>query len=277
VNVHQKQNIFGVQTNNRIANGDAEPENESSLLKSTRWSYEGIMRCGVQAYLRPCLFQGCGSMSDAVFPMSSVCEAAGEMVFVVDGDRQSRNAAIDLVESVGYPVTGCANAAEFQAQVQLCKSGCVLIDPFLPGIDGLAVLEWMNITGVTLPVIFVSEIQDTSTVVRCMKEGAIDFLQKPFSKILFQRAVNTAIGLSRKRNCLNESRNLVNSLLETLTPTERQVAELISHGYSTKNIASELGRSENTIKIHRSRVFTKLKVNSAASISNIFNHCNKSL
>ena len=101
---------------------------------------------------------------------------------------------------------------------------------------------------------------------------AVEFLPKPFDEMALRRAVNSAIGISRKRHCMQISQEMVRELLDTLTPSELVVAKMIARGYPTKLVADELGRSENTVKIHRHRVFGKLRVNSAASVSNVMSH-----
>jgi FixJ family two-component response regulator len=228
--------------------------------------------CGLQGYMRPCQMVQFSLPSDSSYPLAQICETDAEMVFVVDDDDDLRTNLVELVESLGYPATGCVSASELQELAPKWKSGCILLDVKLPGQDGLAVQEWLNRTGIVLPVIFISGIQDVGTVVHCMKSGAVEFLQKPFGEMALRRAVSSAVGLSRKRFCAEESKRLIRRLLDNLTPTELFVARKISKGYPTKLIAAEMGRSENTVKIHRHRIFHKLKVNSAASVANLIRH-----
>jgi FixJ family two-component response regulator len=204
--------------------------------------------------------------------MNPICMTDAEMVFVVDDDEQFRTDLVELLQSLGYSATGCASAAELQAQLQDYKSGCVLLDVRMPGQDGLAVQEWMNRANLALPVVFISGIQDIATVVHCLKAGAFDFIQKPFGEMALSRAVSAAVADSRKQYCRIESEKTVAAMIDLLTPTELVVAKMISKGFPTKLIAAEMGRSENTVKIHRHRIFNKLKVNSAASVSNIMRH-----
>lgn len=213
-------------------------------------------------------------MPDAAFPMAPICETRTETVFVVDDEPALRDGLVELVGSLGYRAIGCASAVELQEQSPHCSSGCILLDIMLPGLDGLAIQDWLNQSNIVLPVIFISGIHDVATVVQGMKGGAIEFLQKPIGEMALRRAVNAGVALSRKRHCRQESERLVHALVQALTPTELHVARMISKGYPTKLIAAEMGRSENTVKIHRHRIFNKLKVNSAASVANIMQHAN---
>lgn len=100
----------------------------------------------------------------------------------------------------------------------------------------------------------------------------MDYVVKPANEMALRRLIDKAIGQSRSAYCRAKSKALVMGMLEKLTPAEEKIAELLSQGYPTKMIAGQLGRSENTVKIHRHRIMTKLKVNSVASLANLYNH-----
>lgn len=254
-----------VEHRNRLSGDQKAPDN-------IRWSLGNVTRCGQQGYMRPCQLTDCSHFPDSSFPMLPVCETGAEMVFVVDDEPDIRENLAELVESLGYQATACASASELQEHAPRFRSGCILLDIKLPGLDGLAIQDWLNQADIKLPVIFISGVRDVTTVVQGMKSGAIEFLQKPIGEMALRRAVTAGVALSRKRFCRKESETLVRSLIEALTPTELYVARMISRGYPTKLIAAEMERSENTVKIHRHRIFNKLKVNSAASVANIMQH-----
>lgn len=239
---------------------------------NNRWSLGDLTACGQQGYMRPCQMLDCSHIPPSAYPLAPVCQTDAEMVLVVDDDDDFREELVELVEGLGYPAIGCSSAAEVQERAAGFKSGCVLLDIKLPGQDGLAVQEWLNRAGIFLPVIFVSGVKDIGTVVHCMKAGAFEFLQKPFGEMALRRTISAAIALSRKRHCRQQSERMVREMIGTLTPTELFVARMISKGYPTKLIAAEMQRSENTVKIHRHRIFNKLMVNSAASVANIMRH-----
>lgn len=239
---------------------------------STKWTLADLTKCDQQGYLRPCQLNGGEDFPGGSVPLVDMCATRSEMVFVLDDDQDLREELVELIRAQGYRVTGLGSSSELKGLAQHVESGCVLLDIRLPGQDGLSVQEWLNSIDSPLPVIFISGVKDVPTVVECMKAGAIEFLSKPFGEMALRRAVNTAIGMSRKRHCMRESQRMVNELINLLTPTELVVAKMIARGYPTKMIANELGRSENTVKIHRHRIFGKLKVSSAASVGNIMRH-----
>lgn len=239
---------------------------------SIRWSLLDTTRCGQRGYLRPCQSEDLNQTADSAFPMTPICATASEAVLIVDDEPDLRTHLTDLVASLGYHALACGSATELQEKAQRFQSGCILLDIKLPGLDGLAIQEWLTSASIKLPVIFISGTSDIGTVVQGMKAGAIDFLQKPISEMALRRAINRGIAQSRKYFCHSESAKMVKAAIAGLTPTELYVARIISKGYPTKLIAGEMGRSENTIKIHRSRIFNKLKINSAASLANLLNH-----
>ena len=232
----------------------------------------GVTKCGQRAFMRPCQVHNCMDIPDDAVPLADLCAARNEMVFVVEDDDDLRDELIAHIKLLGYPVTGAKSSNDLKNVVRQFEAGCILLDIRLPGQDGLSLQEWLNSIKSPLPVIFISGVRDVATVVRCMKDGAVEFLPKPFDEMALRRAVNSAIGISRKRHCMQISQEMVRELLDTLTPSELVVAKMIARGYPTKLVADELGRSENTVKIHRHRVFGKLRVNSAASVSNVMSH-----
>lgn len=233
-----------------------------------------VTRCGQRGYMRPCQMQDREGGSPSGFPMVAICETDAEAVIIVDDEPDLRKLLAELIESLGYTAIACGSAAELQEQTPRFKSGCILLDIRLPGLDGLAIQDWLAKAGVTLPVIFVSGVRDIETVVQGMKGGAMEFLQKPVPEMALRRAVNAAVAKSRALHCSKESARQVRGMVECLTPTELYVARMIAKGYPTKLIAAEMDRSENTVKIHRHRIFNKLKVNSTASVANLLGHAN---
>lgn len=247
-------------------------DDTSQSPRSARWSFDSLTRCGMQGYRRPCQVNPMGGEHEAAFPLVDICAGEGERVLIVEDEEVMREELVEIVSSIGYPVEAVGSAVELRDRVRDMHSGCILLDILMPGQDGLAIQAWINEANITIPVIFISGIRDVPTAVHCMKSGAVEFLQKPIKEMDLRRAINSAIGLSRKRACAVQSENYVKTLVANLTPAERIVANYIADGYPTKLIAAELGRSENTIKIHRQRIFEKLMVSSVASIANILKY-----
>jgi len=248
------------------------PEEGVDLPSNARWSLAALSPCGQRCYMRPCQSDGDIGSSNLPYPLADICSTDREEVIVVDDDDDLRDLLVELVEALGFKAIGCSSATQLMERAPHTKTGCILLDIKLPGQDGLAIQDWLTQSDIMLPVIFVSGVQDIGTVVHCMKAGAVEFLQKPFNELALRRAVHQAIGLSRQRFCEEESKRLLRALIATLTPTELFVANCIAMGNLTKRIAADMGRSENTVKIHRHRVFTKLKVHSAASVANIMHY-----
>lgn len=249
------------------------PDEDVDLPDNARWSLAEQTPCGLRCYMRPCQSGAAAGVPGATpYPLADICATDKEQVIVVDDDDDLRELLVELVEALGFKAIGCASAAQLMEQAPQTRSGCILLDIKLPGQDGLAIQDWLKQSDITLPVIFVSGVQDVGTVVHCMKAGAVEFLQKPFNELTLRRAVHQAVGLSRQRFCEEESKRMLRALVATLTPTELFVANRIAQGNLTKRIAADMGRSENTVKIHRHRVFTKLKVHSAASVANIMHY-----
>lgn len=239
---------------------------------NAKWALNSRTLCNQQCYLRPCQTNATDAMVAATVPMADICATPNETVLVVEDDGDWRAELIEMITQQGYRAIGFPSAKDMLGIVQTIETGCVLLDVRLPGQDGLSVQEWLNSTHCTLPVVFISGVKDISTIVQCMKAGAVEFLAKPIAEITLRRSVDLAVGLSRKRHCMKESKAMARVFLARLTPTEIEVARLIARGYPTKMIAAEFGRSENTIKIHRHRIFSKLRVNSAASIGSLIAH-----
>lgn len=249
---------------------------EEYIPENARWSLKDLTRCGQRGYMRPCQVTNCDGISPSAFPMAPVCQTESEAVIVVDDEPDLRKHLVELIQSLGYHAIGCGSSTELQEHAARVASGCILLDIKLPGLDGLAIQEWLARSDIALPVIFISGAHDIDAVVQGMKGGAIEFLPKPIPEMALRKAVNAGVAKSRMLCCQRQSQQLVGALIGSLTPTELRVARLISKGYPTKLIASDLGRSENTIKIHRHRIFTKLKVNSSASVANLLSHADSS-
>lgn len=239
-------------------------------LDGNKWSFNNRAPCGQEVFMRPCQTSGEPVDPIAPYPYAAPCRNASEMVIVVDDDEDIRQELIDQVMLLGYPAKGCANGDELLAICGEFASGCILLDIGLPGEDGLALQKLLRSRGNKLPIVFVSGRLGVDEMIEGMKDGAAAFLRKPYSEPALHRAVTAAVGQSRKLYCRLESKRMVTALFNRLSETEQRVAEKIASGYPTKLIAAEMDRSENTIKIHRQRIFMKLRVNSAASVANLW-------
>jgi two-component system response regulator FixJ len=188
------------------------------------------------------------------------------VVHVVDDDASFLSAISRLLRGAGYAVRTFSSAEEFLAQVS-DTPGCVVADLQMPGLSGLDLQEALKKAGHTLPVVFLTGQGDVPTSVRAMRQGAEDFLLKRASKEdLFQTIEHALARDVRQRAERNRLRDL-RARFAVLTPREREVLQHVVRGRLNKQIASDLGIHERTVKLHRTAVTTKLHVHSVAELT----------
>jgi FixJ family two-component response regulator len=176
------------------------------------------------------------------------------VVYVIDDDPSMRASLEDLVSSVGLQVRAFAAPLEFLQAKPLDAPGCLVLDVRLPGMSGLTFQKELAKEGLMLPAIFITGHGDIPMSVRAMKEGAVEFLTKPFHHQDLLDAIHAAIERDRKRR--REAVRLagLQDLFATLTERERQIMALVVIGRANKQIAAELSLSEMTVKVHRGQV-----------------------
>ncbi|WP_207481183.1 response regulator FixJ [Arenibaculum pallidiluteum] len=189
-------------------------------------------------------------------------------VFVVDDDEAVRDSLSMLLESAGLSVRTFGSAPEFLDSDAPSRSGCLLIDVRMPGMDGIEVQERLRATGCPLPVIVMTGHADVPLAVRAMKAGAIDFVEKPFDEDALLSTIRTA--MSRTEAVKTPAPAAppaavapeVLERLAILTPREREVLEGLVAGHPNKVIAYQLSISPRTVEIHRARVMEKMQADS---------------
>ncbi|MBK0398476.1 response regulator transcription factor [Limibaculum sp. M0105] len=187
-------------------------------------------------------------------------------VHVVDDDPAIRKSLFRLLSSAGYSCSCHESAEAFFKEYTPGGSGCVLIDLDLPGVDGFAVQESLSSSGTGLPVLFLTGTGNIPASVRAMKAGAVDFLTKPADASALLSAVEKALAFDDATRAVKSTCVDLVERLETLTPRERQVLDLVVIGRQNKQIAAELGTAEKTIKVHRSRMMRKMRMPSLAEL-----------
>ncbi len=188
-------------------------------------------------------------------------------VFVVDDDAPVRKSLERLLKSAGYRTESYPSADEFLAGWEADpKPGCVLLDIMMPGQDGMQLQQTLRASALEIPIIFITGHGDIPLSVKAMKFGAIDFFLKPIDDQKLLQAVEEAIRRDAQARTERAERDTVSNRYATLTPRDREVMALVVRGMLNKQIASALGTSEKTIKIHRGRVMEKMKVNSVADL-----------
>jgi FixJ family two-component response regulator len=191
---------------------------------------------------------------------------AAPTVFIIDDDRGMRQAIHDLVESVGLRAESFATGEEFLGKNHAHRPSCLVLDVRLPRMSGLDFQRRLAESGMQIPIIFVTAHGDIPMSVRALKSGAVEFLTKPFRDQDLLDAIQQA--LERDGITLKEQAE-VHDLQEryrALTPREQEVMTLVVSGMLNKQIASDIGASEATVKIHRGNVMHKMQAGSVVDL-----------
>lgn len=183
-------------------------------------------------------------------------------VFVVDDDPGVGDAISLLLRSVGLRTRVFTSASEFLAAHDPEAAGCLVLDVRMPGMSGLDLQERLREMGSWLPIIFVTAHGDVPMAVDAMKAGAIDFVQKPFRDQDLLDKIHEALEVDARLRSDRIDREEINTRLESLSPREREVLDLMVEGKPNKAIALALGISQRTVEIHRARVMEKMEVRS---------------
>jgi FixJ family two-component response regulator len=195
--------------------------------------------------------------------------AAVPTVYIVDDDSGVRRAVQDLVESVGLRAESFATGQEFLNKKRTSDPSCLVLDVRLPQMSGLDFQHKLADVGVQIPIIFITAHGDIPMSVRALKSGAVEFLTKPFRDQDLLDAIQQA--LQRDRATLEQRDELhdLQGRYSVLTARERDVMGLVVAGMLNKQIASEIGISEATVKIHRGNVMQKMQAGSLIELVRI--------
>jgi two-component system response regulator FixJ len=187
-------------------------------------------------------------------------------VFIVDDDDGMRRALSLLLNTVGYKTAAFASPKEFLDKFNNDAAGCLVLDIRMPGMSGLELQQHLNRMGSMLPVIFITGHGDVPMAVQAMKEGAFEFVQKPFRDQDLLDRINHALQQDQENRSTLARRADVLQHFESLTPREKQVMALVVDGAANKVIAIDLGLSERTVEIHRAKVMEKMGARSVAHL-----------
>ena len=192
--------------------------------------------------------------------------AAAELVCIVDDDQSVRRGLRRLFKSAGYAAETFASAEDYLAREIFEGPICLVLDVRMPGLNGLGLQEALEPRGAGEQIVFITGHGEVLTCTQAMKNGAVDFLLKPFDDCELIEAVARALSRAREMLRQRAERRAARSSIDKLTPREFEVLRLVIVGLLNKQIAAELNTAEKTIKVHRGRVMQKLGLTSVVDL-----------
>lgn len=190
-------------------------------------------------------------------------------VYIVDDDLATRKSLRWLVETLGVPVQTFHCAVSFLDAYDPSMPGCLVLDMMMPGMSGLELQKELLHRGIDIPVIVLTGYADVSTAVVTLKNGAVEFLEKPFNDDVLLEQIRKALALDTLRRSQRGAREVVHERMGRLTPREREILDLVVEGLSSKEIAGRLTVSFKTVEAHRAKVMRKMEAESVAQLVRI--------
>lgn len=193
------------------------------------------------------------------------------VIHVVDDEDPFRRSLLFLLESMGWQAVGHVSAEAFLADAPLFPpaGGCLVLDIRMPRISGLELQRRLRASHSPFPVIFMTGHGDVELAVQAMKDGAVDFLQKPFKDQQLLDTVERAVQLSVTRHLASRRHQEAREMLARLSPREEEVAWLLAQGLANKEVARQLSISDNTVHVHRQHIMDKTGTSSAAELARL--------
>ena len=212
------------------------------------------------------------SIKDHAIPLansSTHIAGAARMVFVVDDDAMVRAALRDILEFQGFQVMDFADCEAFLAGDHSAENACLLIDAYLPGMDGFQLLETLKDKNQSVPSIMITGHSDVQMAVRAMKAGASDFFEKPISATELLSSIEQVFDRSKDVGKARAWRHSAERLMQGLTDRQHQIMDLVLAGHPSKNIAADLGISQRTVESHRAAIMKKTGCKSLPALARL--------
>jgi FixJ family two-component response regulator len=189
-------------------------------------------------------------------------------VFAVDDDAFMRMLLVKVIGQAGLAIETFESGEDLLNHANLQGPAVLLLDMKLPGMTGLELQSLLRKLGVALPIVFLTGSSDVAMAVEAMRNGAADFLEKPFNNLELVERVRRCLGETPRPAEAHRVDNAggSNARLRTLTPRERQIHDLMIQGKTSKEIAREIGGSFRTVETHRIRVMSKMSATNLAEL-----------
>lgn len=180
-------------------------------------------------------------------------------IYLVDDDEAVRHALITLLATSGYMANGFDSAESFLGGADLTRPGVLLLDQRMEGMSGLELQKELIRRDVDMPIIFITGHGDIPMSVIAMRSGAVTVLEKPFNNRQLIESIDEALALARKNNTVHQLQADIRSRFGTLTPREQEVMRHVVRGLANRAIAEQMGLSNRTVEVHRSKVMKKMR------------------
>lgn len=190
-------------------------------------------------------------------------------IALVDDDAAVRDALKWLFASRGHQLASFESATTLLADRDASRFGCLVLDLRMPGMGGIELFQTLSSRGYCPPTVFLTGHGDVPQAVAALKQGAVDFIEKPFDDNALVSLVENCLALDTERRAAFERKRQIERRLAELTPREKEVMALFLEGKLNKQIADALDISMKTVEVHRARVLEKMGVKSAVELANL--------
>lgn len=196
-------------------------------------------------------------------------ERSAPIAWVVDDDPETRATIRDVLEDDGRLVEDFGSAEAFLEVYRPGGEGCLLVDVFLPGMSGVALLEELRARGDHIPAILITGSSDVGLAVDAMRSGACDFIEKPVGRAELLASINQAIDHSHGIRLIDAAQEIAAGHVAGLTTRQKEVMDMVLAGHPSKNIAADLGISQRTVENHRAAVMHKMGAKSLPELARV--------